>query len=41
MYKHILLPTDGSAHSRQAIRSAVLFARNIGAIIAGIHVIPS
>lgn len=40
MHKHILLPTDGSARSRQAIRSGVLFARNTGASVTGIHVIP-
>ncbi|MGZ5781114.1 MAG: universal stress protein [Burkholderiaceae bacterium] len=40
MYKHILLPTDGSALSQQAIRSGVLFAKNTGATVTGIHVIP-
>lgn len=40
MYKHILLPTDGSMLSQQAIRSGVLFARNTGATVTGIHVIP-
>lgn len=41
MYRHILLPTDGSALSREAVRSAVLFALNIGARITGLHVLPS
>jgi nucleotide-binding universal stress UspA family protein len=40
MYKHILLPTDGSILSQQAIHSGVLFARNTGATITGVHVIP-
>jgi nucleotide-binding universal stress UspA family protein len=40
MYKHILLPTDGSALSQQAIHSGVLFARNTGATVTGVHVIP-
>ncbi|MGZ3238172.1 MAG: universal stress protein [Burkholderiaceae bacterium] len=40
MYKHILLPTDGSALSQQAVRSGVLFARNTGATVTGIHAIP-
>lgn len=40
MYKHILLPTDGSALSRQAVRSGILFAKNTGATVTGIHVIP-
>jgi len=38
MYRHILLPTDGSALSREAVASAVLFAENISARITGIHV---
>lgn len=41
MYKHILLPTDGSELSRQAVQSGVLFAKNIGATIVGVHVIAS
>ncbi|HCE07627.1 MAG TPA: universal stress protein [Oxalobacteraceae bacterium] len=41
MYKHILLPTDGSALSRQAIHSCMLFAKNTGATITGVHVIPA
>lgn len=40
MYRHILLPTDGSALSRSAVESAALFARNIGATIVGLHVLP-
>lgn len=40
MYKHILLPTDGSELSRQAVTSGILFAKNTGATVVGIHVIP-
>ncbi|HEX2530105.1 MAG TPA: universal stress protein [Burkholderiaceae bacterium] len=40
MYKHILLPTDGSELSRQAVQSAVLFAKNVGATVTGIYVAP-
>lgn len=40
MYKRILLPTDGSALSREAVISGILFARNTGATVIGIHVIP-
>lgn len=40
MYKHILLPTDGSELSRQAVASGILFAKNTGATVVGIHVIP-
>jgi nucleotide-binding universal stress UspA family protein len=41
MYKKILLPTDGSALSRDAVTSCVLFAKNIGAEIIGLHAIPA
>ncbi|WP_136416601.1 universal stress protein [Herbaspirillum sp. ST 5-3] len=41
MYKHILLPTDGSALSQKAVRSGILFAKNTGATVVGIHVIPT
>lgn len=40
MYKHILLPTDGSELSKQTVASAILFAKNSGATIVGIHVLP-
>ena len=40
MYKHILVPTDGSALSNRAIRAAVKLARNFRARITGVHVIP-
>lgn len=40
MYKHILLPTDGSELSRQAVASCILFARNTGATVVGVHVAP-
>lgn len=40
MYKHILLPSDGSELSRQAVISAMLFAKNTGATVVGVHVVP-
>ncbi|MGB7478906.1 MAG: universal stress protein [Burkholderiaceae bacterium] len=40
MYRTILIPTDGSALSRQAVTSGVLFARNHDAAVIGIHVTP-
>ena len=40
MYKKILIPVDGSVLSRQAAASAVLFARNIGATVVGVYVVP-
>lgn len=40
MFKHILFPTDGSEASQNAIRKCVLFAKEIGASLTGLHVIP-
>lgn len=40
MYKHILLPTDGSTLSKSAVESGILFARNMGATVVGLHVLP-
>lgn len=40
MYKHILVPTDGSAASEAAVQSAVRFAKEIGARVTGIYVVP-
>lgn len=40
MYKHILLPTDGSELSATAIRDGVTFAKEIGARITALHVTP-
>lgn len=40
MFKHILLPTDGSPLSESAIRQCLQFAKEIGAKITSVHVIP-
>jgi nucleotide-binding universal stress UspA family protein len=40
MFKHLLVPTDGSALSEAAIRMAVDFAKAFDAGITGLHVIP-
>ncbi|SDX27474.1 Nucleotide-binding universal stress protein, UspA family [Collimonas sp. OK242] len=40
MFKHLLLPTDGSAASEAAIRQSILFAKETGATVTGVHVIP-
>lgn len=40
MFKHILVPTDGSERSEQAVHYAVDLARVHGARITGIHVVP-
>ena len=38
MFKHILMPTDGSAHSERAIERGIELAKLCGAKITGIHV---
>ena len=40
MFKHILVPTDGSDRSEQAARFAVDLAKVHGARVTGIHVVP-
>lgn len=40
MFKHILLPTDGSRGSEKAIRRALALAKSTGAKVTGFHVIP-
>ena len=40
MYKHILLPTDGSAASAAAVQSALQFAKEAGARVTVLHVLP-
>lgn len=41
MYKNILLPTDGSELSREAAAACVQLARDAGARITALHVVPS
>jgi nucleotide-binding universal stress UspA family protein len=41
MYKHILIPTDGSALSEMAIRQGIAFARAIRAKVTALTVLPS
>ena len=41
MFKHILLPTDGSELSDKAARQAVKMAKVLGAKITAIHVMPN
>jgi nucleotide-binding universal stress UspA family protein len=38
MFKHILMPTDGSEHSERAIERGIELARLCGARVTGIHV---
>lgn len=40
MFRHILLPTDGSKLSQQAIAAGVRLARNLDATVVGVHVSP-
>lgn len=40
MYKHILIPTDGSALARSAIAAGVKLAAKLGARVTGFHAVP-
>lgn len=40
MFKHILVPTDGSEISKRVIRDCIAFAKEIGAEVTGLNVIP-
>jgi len=40
MYKHILLPTDGSPLARRAVRAGIKFAKSVGAKVTGFYAAP-
>lgn len=40
MFKHLLLPTDGSELSEIAIQKGIQFAKEINARVTGLHVLP-
>ena len=40
MYRHILIPTDGSERSEQAIAQGVALAKALGADVTGVTVFP-
>lgn len=40
MYRHILIPTDGSDLAKKAINSAVALAKGVGAKITGLYAVP-
>lgn len=40
MFKHILLPTDGSELSEKAVDQGIHFAKSVGARVTGLHVMP-
>jgi nucleotide-binding universal stress UspA family protein len=40
MFKHLLLPTDGSQLSKAAVQKSVQFAKSINAKVTGLYVMP-
>jgi nucleotide-binding universal stress UspA family protein len=40
MFKHILLPTDGSELSAAAVQNGIRFAKSVGAKVTGLSVMP-
>lgn len=40
MFKHLLLPSDGSPSSEGAVMQGLRFARSIGARVTGLNVVP-
>lgn len=40
MFSNILIPTDGSEHSRQAVRAGIELAKIHNARVTGVHAIP-
>ncbi len=40
MFKHILIPTDGSELSTNAVENGIRFAAGIGASVTGLNVVP-
>ena len=39
MYKHILIPTDGSRDAGKGVRAGVRLAKALGAKVTGVHVV--
>jgi nucleotide-binding universal stress UspA family protein len=39
MFKHILIPTDGSPVSAKAVKAGIAFAKQIGARVTGYHAV--
>ena len=39
MFKHILIPTDGSPLANKAVKAGIRFARHLGARVTGYHAI--
>lgn len=40
MFKHILLPVDGSEHALKAVDTGIELAAKLGATVFGVHVLP-
>ena len=40
MFRHLLLPTDGSQLSKAAVQKSVQFAKSINAKVTGLYVMP-
>lgn len=40
MFKHILLPTDGSPLSSRAVKRGIRFSRSVGATVTAVHIVP-
>jgi nucleotide-binding universal stress UspA family protein len=40
MFKHVLIPTDGSALSRRAVKAGISFAKGMGARVTAYHAVP-
>lgn len=40
MFRHILIPTDGSEASKTAVQNAIALAKESGARVSGLHVVP-
>jgi len=40
MYKHILIPTDGSPLSRKAVKAGIKLAKSVGARVTGFYAAP-
>jgi nucleotide-binding universal stress UspA family protein len=40
LFKHILIPTDGSALAAKAIKAGVKLAQALGARVSGVYVVP-
>jgi len=40
MFKHILVPTDGSKLAAKGVKAGIRLARSLGATVTAVHVIP-